>query len=390
MRSLEADSPRSAWIAAAFGGAILLGWLLWAFAAEVPVYAATATARLEAASSIFPLEATEGGRVIAVHFTVGQAVEEGQLLVELDSREELIELEEQLAREEALEAEREAVRREIAVEEEMGRQLEEAGRAAEDEAQARVREARVNARLASDELVRSTRLSQSGAASEAHHQSAVAEAARRRLEAQRLRLGAQRSRLEQNVIESERRARLQRLYGRSAELTAELASVRGRIGRIELIIERRRVRAPAAGLIGETGDLRIGSYVEPGYRVAVVVAEGPLRVVADYPPGEAFGRVEAGQRAELRLDAFPWLHYGRVEARVLRVASEARDGKVRVELEPDPASAPRIPLQHGLPGSLQVEVERVAPAQLVARFAGAVLGSPAPSPHRDSTGEPAD
>ena len=47
--------------------------------------------------------------------------------------------------------------------------------------------------------------------------------------------------------------------------------------------------------------------------------------------------------------------------------SEVRDGQIRVELAflTDPASP--IPFQHGLPGTVEVEVERVSPAALVRR-----------------------
>jgi membrane fusion protein (multidrug efflux system) len=59
---------------------------------------------------------------------------------------------------------------------------------------------------------------------------------------------------------------------------------------------------------------------------------------------------------------------------VRAVASEPRDALVRVELEVDPASA-RVPLEHGLPGRAEIEIERIAPAVLVLRAAGAWVQS---------------
>jgi membrane fusion protein (multidrug efflux system) len=58
---------------------------------------------------------------------------------------------------------------------------------------------------------------------------------------------------------------------------------------------------------------------------------------------------------------------------VTEVADEIRDGRLRVELalRPDPAS--RIPLQHGMTGTLEVEVERISPAEVLLRAAGQVL-----------------
>ena len=55
------------------------------------------------------------------------------------------------------------------------------------------------------------------------------------------------------------------------------------------------------------------------------------------------------------------------------MASEVRDGRVRVELAVRPEAAPLIPLQHGLPGTIEVEVDHVSPAILVLRTAGLLL-----------------
>jgi hypothetical protein len=61
---------------------------------------------------------------------------------------------------------------------------------------------------------------------------------------------------------------------------------------------------------------------------------------------------------------------------VRRVASEVRDGRVRIELGVQPDGASPIPLQHGLPGTVEVQVERVTPAALVLRCAGKLLARP--------------
>jgi membrane fusion protein (multidrug efflux system) len=141
-------------------------------------------------------------------------------------------------------------------------------------------------------------------------------------------------------------------------------------------IERRRIRAPMAGRLREIAELRIGSVVREGDRLAAVVPWGELQVVADFLPPSALGRIRVGQSARLRLEGFPWTQYGSLAATVRRVASEVRNGRVRVELSLDPDHASPIPLQHGLPGSVEVQVERLAPATLVLRAAGKLLARP--------------
>jgi len=95
--------------------------------------------------------------------------------------------------------------------------------------------------------------------------------------------------------------------------------------------------------------------------------------MTDFLPSAAIGRIQTGQPARLRLEAFPWTQYGAVSATVASVASEVRDGRVRVELTVRPNPASLIPLQHGLPGTVEVEVDRVSPAILVLRTAGQLL-----------------
>jgi hypothetical protein len=86
------------------------------------------------------------------------------------------------------------------------------------------------------------------------------------------------------------------------------------------------------------------------------------------------GLVRTGQKGWLRLDGFPWTEYGSVLATVTNVGDEVRDGRVRVELSPQ--TNPHVKLQHGLPGTLEVEVDRITPAAFLLRKAGGLLAEP--------------
>ena len=107
-----------------------------------------------------------------------------------------------------------------------------------------------------------------------------------------------------------------------------------------------------------------------------MVPAGGLRVVADFPPASAVGRIRPGQTAQVRLTGFPSAQYGVLPAVVSRVAAEARDGTIRVELAARPGQRSHLPLQHGLPGTVEVEVDRLSPAALVLRTVGKLLGRP--------------
>ena len=106
-----------------------------------------------------------------------------------------------------------------------------------------------------------------------------------------------------------------------------------------------------------------------GERLASIVPQGQVRAVAEFN-AQALGRLRSGQRARLRLEGFPWTQYGYVDSTITSVASETRDQRVRVELSVRVAPGSPIPLQHGMPGVAEVEVERVAPLALLLRALG--------------------
>jgi Cation efflux system protein CusB domain 1 len=104
-----------------------------------------------------------------------------------------------------------------------------------------------------------------------------------------------------------------------------------------------------------------------------------LKIMTDFLPPAALGRIQPGQPARLRLEGFPWTQYGAVSAMVASMASEVRDGWVRVELAVRPDAASSVPLQHGLPGTVEVEVAHVSPAMLVLCTAGLLFTGPGTS-----------
>jgi membrane fusion protein (multidrug efflux system) len=135
-------------------------------------------------------------------------------------------------------------------------------------------------------------------------------------------------------------------------------------------LDQQVIRAPISGELGETAQLRTGSFLRSGERIAAIVPSGGLRAVGYFNPGLSLGRLQAGQPARIRLRSFPWTEYGSIQATVSNVASEIRDGVVRVEFSIYPDSRSLIPIQHGLPGIAEVDVEKVTPANLLLRMVG--------------------
>jgi multidrug resistance efflux pump len=106
LRAIEGDGGKLArWIAS--GTLVFLaGWLLWMARAEVPLFAASTSARLVRERAVYPLQSEVDGRVVAVHAALEQPVEAGAILIELDGSAQELALAEERARLAALEGER--------------------------------------------------------------------------------------------------------------------------------------------------------------------------------------------------------------------------------------------------------------------------------------------
>jgi multidrug resistance efflux pump len=373
MRSLATDGPRGARRALLITAILIGAWLAWFLGASVGVYEVAEVARVEVDRIAHRVDAPITGKLVSVNLGLGRDVAAGDVLVELDARELDLELSERQARAAALSAEIEPAKRQLAAADSTLRAHGNVTRAQIGEARARHREATEQAELARVEAQRGERLFQEGLASEADRARATSQEKTRRASA---------AATEQAVgrVGAEGRAQGSGLEGEIARLGREIAKLEGDrlieekiIEKIAYERERRKVRAPIAGRIGEITVLQAGSVLHQGDPIAVIVPRGEFRLVATFSAATAIGRVRPGQRGRLRLTGFPWEQYGTLWATVVGVASESHDGHLRVELdvERDPGSL--IPLQHGLSGTVEVEVERVSPAILVLRAAGRLL-----------------
>jgi membrane fusion protein (multidrug efflux system) len=123
------------------------------------------------------------------------------------------------------------------------------------------------------------------------------------------------------------------------------------------------------------GEVRVGTVVRVAEKLGSIVPPGERRAVAWFPVA-AVGRLRPGQLARLKLDGFPWTQFGLLTATVADVGSEPQDARVRVELTLTQEQEARIPIEHGLTGSAEVEVERLSPAVLVLRACGQMLAGP--------------
>jgi len=373
IRSIQADGPRRPLLGGLVTAAVLAGWSGWFFGVPVTVVEVTGTARLEVGRTAHPVTATAAGLVMESHVELGREVKAGEVLVDLDARALVLALAEKRASIAAIDRKVQPIADEITAQRRALRDAEAAARARSGEARARSREAEAAARFADGESERQGLLRADGLAQAVDVARAAAERDVRRAEVDAARIGERRVVAEAQGHDSELRGKLARLEREQAEIVGARATEEAAAASLEHAVELRRIRAPIDGTLGEVAALPRGAVLKEGDPIAAVVPAGQLRIIATFPPATAFGRIRPGQAARLRLDGFPWTQYGEVRARVSRVASEPREGQARVELTVLPDARSAIPMEHGLPGTLEIEIERALPAVLVLRAAGQMM-----------------
>ena len=365
--AVRSDRGRMAAVAGGLGFLLLAAWMIWLFVGQVAVFRTSLRARIEVTPAPTQVAAPTSGRLVEVHLVVGTRVAAGDVLVALDAAAERIALERAKGRLAAIEPELASVGRELVAETEAGRRGATADTEAERAVLARQRSLEVALAQAEEEETRTRKMVAAGVQPSADLALAIAETKQRRaaLDAQIHEVGGRSADRQQR--EATRNVRREQLDRQRAELEADLVSGRAELERLAHEIDRRTVRAPIAGVLGEVAALRPGAVLAEGAVVATVIPDGTLQVVAEYGPA-AIGRIAPGQHAHVRLDGFPWTHYGTLDARVVRVGSELRDGVIRVELAL--AGGAKIPVSHGMTGTIEIEVERASPVELLVRAIG--------------------
>ncbi len=378
LRSLELDSYRPAFVLGGIAVPLLAGWIAWAALAKAPVYAVTTQARTEIEGSVIPVDVVEQGRVLMSRLALGRHVEHDEVLIELDSTIERSKLEELLARKKATEKRLEPLRKQRDALLAMLETQRAVGGANVAVASARASAAKREAERGQELADMTKRLTDQGLGSKMSDiESQIA--AQKRADVAREGLAEVSRTAATQALEVKRLALQDVEFTRAlVDAEAELIQIDAQIKTVQAQIERRTVRALVAGYLGDVAPITVGMTVSPGRPLATIIPEGNVRMVAYFLPTEAVGRVQLGQGAMLRFHAFPWTQFGIAQGKVTSVGVEPRSsegaegGGVRVEIAIDRTSTSRIPLQHGMPASVEVLVEYATPWQLLMRSVGGV------------------
>jgi multidrug resistance efflux pump len=348
----------------------------WLGLARLNVYVVSDSARVEVELAAHPVQAAIGGRILSVsQVRLGDQVSAGSPLIVLDSSASQIELERTraicLARSKSLLAQRTALDAQLTALDNDTQAADAAAnaastreRAAQSLADVAAESSRLAGVLRNNEVLSQRDLLREQATAEEKQGAALALSSEVRLTA-----------AEGRVKLSDRVSALAERRVLIAELEGQVAECDGDSKRLAYEIELHSVRAPVDGYVAELHPATPGELLAAGAGVASIVPLGTPRAVAEFAPGASAGRVRPGQHLRLALEGFPWTQYGFVEGVVTRVASEPRAGKIRVEcsLLRKPTG---VKLLHGLPGRVEIVVERLSPWTLLLRAAGQLALEP--------------
>ena len=348
---------------------LFLASVAWLFVARLPLYEVSLTARVEVSQQGSPVEVAVAGRVAKTNLKLGQPVKAGDILVELDADVLDKRIEGDLGEIETLESHLAIRRKRGDISERMLSAQTEQSQISITQARSRVDQAKAAAEFSKQTLGQRAQLYSKGFASRTDYMTTYRDAQQNDAAATVAELEVERLEAQARIDQGEASVRLAELNSLVAELSSTIAAKRAGVENLTKERQNFRIRAPMDGLLGETADFRPGSFVQLGTRLATIVPKGDLRIVAEFAPAAAIGRVVPGQVADLRLAGFPWAQYGTVAATVVRVAIEVRNNTVRVEFALDDDRHSTIPLQHGLPGEVAVTIAEISPWQLIVRSA---------------------
>jgi membrane fusion protein (multidrug efflux system) len=343
IRSLNADTYSRPRLGLLCLTVILAAWLSWFFMTRLALCVVSDKARLEVDRVAHPIETAISGRIQKTHLTLDREVKVGEGLVEIKADAQQLQSNEEQARVAALSSQLAALRDQLRATQQAQTETQRSSPVALDELRAKFREADAVAQSADEEAKRLARLHSEGLISELDLLRAKAEAQKRQAAAESIRIAISRLDAELRARDHQQQSQLEEIKSKMASTEGEIRTKRSTIERLQYEIDRRVIRAPTSGRLAEIANLQIGQFLREGDKLGTILPVSALRIVAEYDPGAAMGRVKTGQRAWLWLEGFSWAEYGKIAATVSSVASEPRSGQLRIELAVNVDSAACLP-----------------------------------------------
>lgn len=147
-----------------------------------------------------------------------------------------------------------------------------------------------------------------------------------------------------DVIETEidktRNAFIAEQTEKLGEAERQVEDLEQRLAKSRAILAQSTIRSPIDGVVQASAITTEGQVVTPGEEVLRVVPSGPELELEVYVPNRDIGFIHIGQKAVVKLDAFPFTQYGTMDATVTKIATDAVPQVDAARREEDAVSAP--------------------------------------------------
>lgn len=369
LRSLQREPRRLTGIGFVTLGTLVAAWLIAALVVPVPVHVVSNQARLITAQRPMQVHAPVTLPVKRVAVDIGDRVTVGQLLLELDGGALPTEIKQAQQGLAAAEREIQALKDQQQSRHAVLTHNQDSASAERRRLQAELAIASSQFSLAEAAWNRAQRLGSGGNLStealEKRH-AAVREATSRKTA---LRAALSRHEADTGQFAQEQQVALATIEQTMADRQADMSTLIGQLESLQTALQRTRITAPTAGIIGAIADLGTGAVVANAAWLLTLVPDTAFEIEAHFDT-RALGQLQLGQTGRLRLDSFPWASYGLVAAKLSRLGVETGQGFTLARFDIAADANQLIPLQNGLVGQLEVEVRRVPPAVLLLEVVG--------------------
>ena len=150
-----------------------------------------------------------------------------------------------------------------------------------------------------------------------------------------------------STIEAQQKKIRQIQSSYASEAQKELAEVRAKIQQLRPNLDKStyreglmELRAPQAGTVKDVATTTVGAVVQPGTVVMTLVPSGE-KLYADVSiKNEDIGFVEVGQKAQVKLAAYPFQKYGLLTGKVIHISADATEaGQAKQATQPGATSS---------------------------------------------------
>ncbi len=144
-------------------------------------------------------------------------------------------------------------------------------------------------------------------------------------------------------IEQQRREFRSEVVSQLGETRSQLKDLRARRTALQDVLERKTVRAPAAGIVNGMEVHTVGGVIGPGDQIAEIVPEGDELIIEARVSPIDIDRVEVGQEATVRFTSFSRQTVPSLTGNVINVSADAMTDqesgqtyyRARIGVEPD-------------------------------------------------------